>query len=267
MAKKTLSAPKFDFSVLLGLIGAFTFVILSIGFYTSVSAFINTPALLIVFGGTICASIVCFSFSDAIKTFTRVVRLILGVKPQNISGAPLIMRASDIAHTNGLLALQKNYMKSVGEKSFWANGLNLLIDGISGAECDQIMRSKMMNEYTEQMNGVAFLNKMAEIAPAMGLIGTLIGLVQMLSTLSDPSTIGPAMAVAMLTTFYGAIFAYLLCLPLAGRLERIAERSFEQNQLCLIGFKAIDKAQNPRKTQMELNALLPINQQINYFES
>ena len=267
MAKKTLSAPKFDFSVLLGLIGAFAFIALGIGFYTSFSAFINTPALLIVFGGTICATVVCFSFSDAIKTLAHILRLILGIGTSNISVTPLIMRASDITYTNGLLSLQKNYLKTIPEKSFWATGLNLLIDGIDGLECEQIMRAKMMNEYNTQMNGVAFLNKMAEIAPAMGLIGTLIGLVQMLSTLSDPSTIGPAMAVAMLTTFYGAIFAYLLCLPLAGRLERIAERSFEQNQLCLIGFKAVDKAQNPRKTQMQLNALLPKNQQINYFES
>ena len=107
---------------------------------------------------------------------------------------------------------------------------------------------------------------MAEIAPAMGLIGTLIGLVQMLSTLSDPSAIGPAMAVAMLTTFYGALFAYLFCLPLASRLEQVAEENLAQNQLCLVGFKAVDSAQNPRKTQMELNALLSAENQLNYFE-
>lgn len=267
MSRKSLNSPKFDFSVPLGLIGAFAFIALGISLYTSVGAFINTPSLLIVFGGTLCAGIVCFSPSDVAKAFAQALRLILAVETKKMPLASLIMRASDITHTNGLLSLQKNYMKTIPEKSFWANGLNLLIDGINGTECEQIMRSKMMNEYAQRMNSVAFFNKLAEIAPAMGLIGTLIGLVQMLSTLSDPSTIGPAMAVAMLTTFYGAIFAYLLCIPLASRLEKKAHDILAENQLCLVGFKAIDKGQNPRKTQMELNALLPSGKHINYFES
>ena len=267
MKRKSPNSSKFDFSVLLGLAGAFAFIALGIGFYTSISAFINAPAFLIVFGGTFFAAIVSFSPNDAFNTLIHVLRLILGIETKNTSVVPLIMRASDISHTNGLLSLQKNYMKSIPSKSFWANGLNLLIDGINGSECEQIMRGKMMNEYAEQMNSAAFLNKMGEIAPAMGLIGTLIGLVQMLSTLSDPSAIGPAMAVAMLTTFYGAVFAYLFCIPLASRLEQIAEHTLSENQLCLVGLKAVDTAQNPRKTQMELNALLPIGKQVNYFES
>ena len=267
MRKKTPSSFQFDFSVLFGLLGSFAFVFLAIGFYTSLNTFINIPSLLIVFGGSLCASAVCFSPFDIVNALVKIFRLIFGLENQKTLVPSLIMRASEIVHTNGLLALQKNYMPSNSTKSFWYQGVNLLIDGISGTECDHIMRSKMMNDYSAQMNAVSFLNKMAEIAPAMGLIGTLIGLVQMLSTLSDPSTIGPAMAIAMLTTFYGAIFAYLFCLPLASRLEQIAEKNLEQDQLALVGFKALDTAQNPRKTQMELNALLPDNQKINFFES
>ena len=266
MSKKILKTSRFDFSVLFGLLGAFSFVAVGIGLYSSIVAFLNLSALLIVFGGTLCAAMVSFSPTDVFRAFSSITKLIFGVSGQNSNVAAFIMRASDIVHTNGLLSLQKNYMKTIPAKSFWADGLNLMIDGMTGSECEQIMRSRMMNMYAVQMNAVSFLNKMAEIAPAMGLIGTLIGLVQMLSTLSDPSAIGPAMAVAMLTTFYGAIFAYLFCLPLASRLEQVAEVNLSQNQLCLVGFKAVDSAQNPRKTQMELNALLPIEKQLNYFE-
>ena len=266
MQKKVLRSNRFDFSVLFGLLGAFAFVAVGIGLYSSIVAFLNLSALMIVFGGTLCAAMVSFSPTDVFRAFASIFKLIFGVSGQNSNIGSFIMRASDIVHTNGLLSLQKNYMKSIPAKSFWADGLNLMIDGMTGSECEQIMRSRMMNIYATQMNGVSFLNKMAEIAPAMGLIGTLIGLVQMLSTLSDPSAIGPAMAVAMLTTFYGALFAYLFCLPLASRLEQVAEANLAQNQLCLVGFKAVDSGQNPRKTQMELNALLPIEKQLNYFE-
>ena len=264
--KQSVSSNKFDFSVLIGLMGAFGFIVSGIGFYTSLNAFINAPAFLIVIGGTLCVSVISFSPKDVIQSLFRTLRLIIGLEQNQIISPKLIVRASDIVHTSGLLALQKNYMENLGKKSFWSAGLNLLIDGITGKECNQIMRDKMQNDYAVQMNTVSFLNKMAETAPAMGLIGTLIGLVQMLSTLSDPSTIGPAMAVAMLTTFYGAIFAYLFCQPLANRLEQIAQKNLLFNQLCLVGFKAVDNAQNPRKTQMELNALLPFEQQLNYFE-
>lgn len=266
MKEKRFSSPHFDFSPLMGLLGAFAFVGIGIGLYSSIGAFLNLPSFLIVFGGTLCAAMVCFPVSDVVRAFSEVLRLIIGVYTSKTNFETAIVRASDIVHTNGLLSLQKSYMKTMPAKSFWSDGLNLLIDGMSGAECDQIMRDRMMNEYAAQMNGVALLNKMAEIAPAMGLIGTLIGLVQMLSTLSDPSAIGPAMAVAMLTTFYGALFAYLVCLPLASRLEQIAETNLAQSQLCLVGFKAVDSGQNPRKTQMELNALLPPEKQLNYFE-
>ncbi len=266
MKKKQFRTVGFDFSVLLGLVGAFAFVGIGIGLYSSVGAFLNLPSFLIVLGGTLCAAMVSFAPSDVVRAFGSVFRLIFGFYQPAVNVAPSIMRASDIVHANGLLSLQKNYMKSISAKSFWAEGLNLMIDGMTGSECEQIMRSRMMNKYSSRMNGVSFLNKMAEIAPAMGLIGTLIGLVQMLSTMSDPSTIGPAMAVAMLTTFYGALFAYLFCLPLASRLEQYAENQLAQNQLCLVGFKAVDSAQNPRKTQMELNALLPAEYQLNYFE-
>ncbi len=266
MKKNFFKAPALDFSVLLGLVGAFLFVGIAIGLYGALGAFLNLPALLIVLGGTLCAVLVGFPLNEAAGALGVIFKMICGVSGKDADAGMAIMRASDIVHSGGLLSLQKNYLKEQKGSPFWSQGLMLLIDGMSGKECDQIMRAQMMSTYAKQMNAAAFLNKMAEIAPAMGLVGTLIGLVQMLSVLSNPSSIGPAMAVALLTTFYGAILAYLICLPLASRLERIANENLQNAELCLIGFKAVDVAQNPRKTQMELNALLPPLKRLRYFE-
>ncbi len=266
MKKSAFTSLQFDASVLLGILGAFACILISIGLYSSLGAFINTPSFLIVIGGTLCACFVCYPASEVVTSLGVVLKLIFSLFTSKENVPDMIMHASEASYTNGVLSLQKSYMSQINPNTFWATGLNLLIDGLGGKECDDVMRAEMMSRYDNQMNAVSLLNKMAEIAPAMGLVGTLVGLVQMLSTLSDPSTIGPAMAVAILTTFYGAVFAYLFCIPLACRLEKKAAETLADNELCLLGFKAVDSAQNPRKTQMELNALLPPNAAVSYFE-
>ena len=137
---------------------------------------------------------------------------------------------------------------------------------MSGKECQEVMSRRMQSNLEAKMNAVAVLNKAGEIAPAMGLIGTLIGLVQMLSTLSDPTTIGPSMSIAIITTFYGALLAYVVFLPLATKLEREAEQERQLDQLCLVGLVAIEAAENPRRTEIELNSVLPVDKQLHLFE-
>jgi chemotaxis protein MotA len=110
------------------------------------------------------------------------------------------------------------------------------------------------------------LRKMAEFAPAMGLIGTLIGLVQMLSSLSDPSTIGPAMAIALLTTFYGALLANFVFLPLAAKLERNSQEEVLVNNVYLMGAASIGRQENPRRLEMLLNSVLPPSKRVRYFD-
>jgi len=114
--------------------------------------------------------------------------------------------------------------------------------------------------------GVGILRRSAEVAPAMGLIGTLIGLVQMLGKLDDPSSIGPAMAVALLTTFYGAVLANMVFSPLAGKLERNSKSELVVNRLYIITAASIGRGENPRRLEMLLNTILPPSQRLHYFE-
>ena len=110
------------------------------------------------------------------------------------------------------------------------------------------------------------LRKAAEFAPAMGLIGTLIGLVQMLGNLQDPSTIGPAMAVALLTTFYGAVLANMVFMPLASKLERNSAEEMLIYNLYTMGATSIGRQENPRRLEMLLNSVLPPAKRVKYFD-
>ncbi len=108
--------------------------------------------------------------------------------------------------------------------------------------------------------------KAAEVSPAMGLIGTLVGLVQMLGNLEDPSSIGPSMAVALLTTFYGAILAHMVFSPLASKLERNSDEEALVQNFYLLGAASIVRQENPRRLEMVLNALLPPASRLRYFD-
>jgi chemotaxis protein MotA len=110
------------------------------------------------------------------------------------------------------------------------------------------------------------LRKAADISPAMGLIGTLIGLVQMLSNLEDPSSIGPSMAIALLTTFYGAILSNMLFAPLAAKLERNSAEEALAAEMVLLGTTSISRQENPRRLETSVNALLPPAKRVWFFE-
>ena len=114
--------------------------------------------------------------------------------------------------------------------------------------------------------GVNVLRRAAEFSPAMGLIGTLIGLVQMLGGLDDPTTIGPRMAVALLTTFYGALLANLVFSPLAAKLERNSGLEETINNIYLIGASSVGRQENPRRLEMLLNSTLPPTDRVRFFE-
>ncbi|HLF58773.1 MAG TPA: MotA/TolQ/ExbB proton channel family protein, partial [Alphaproteobacteria bacterium] len=116
------------------------------------------------------------------------------------------------------------------------------------------------------IKGASVLRKGAEVAPAMGLIGTLVGLVQMLGRLDDPGTIGPAMAVALLTTFYGAVLANVVLAPLASKLERNSREELLVKHIFLMAASSIARQENPRRLEMLLNSVLPPSKRVQFFD-
>ncbi len=254
-----------DPSVMIGVVGAFLFIGAAIMMGGAFESFINKPSLLIVFGGTFFACLASFSLADIGKTLMIVAGLFVRREKSIQNVAVQLIKGSEIAYTSGILQLQQSYMDQIRAIPFLKEGVSCLIDGMNGQDCQELMKRRMMSTYAAQMNAAAVLNKAGEIAPAMGLIGTLIGLVQMLSDLADPTTIGPSMSVALITTFYGALAAYIVFLPLASKLQRDAQKELQLNQVCLVGLNAIDKLENPRRTEIELNSALPPDAQIMYY--
>ncbi len=211
-----------DLATLIGLIGAFGIVMTSIMLGGSAGTFVNTPSLLVVLGGTVLVTMMKFSLGKFLGAASIAVKAFL-YKPSNPED--LITESVELAKAarqGGLLALED---KEISDE-FMETGLGLLIDG-HPAETVKAMLQKDLNQTLQRHNdGQDIFKAIGDVGPAMGMIGTLIGLVQMLSNMDDPKQIGPAMAVALLTTLYGAILANLFALPIA---DKLAVRSAEEH--------------------------------------
>jgi len=142
----------------------------------------------------------------------------------------------------------------------------MAIDGSKPEDIHHILSQEIAASHERHKRTASITQRASEIAPAMGLIGTLVGLVQMLADLENPETIGPAMAVALLTTFYGAILGTVVMGPLAVKLEKNSNDESLINTLICLGAVSIARQDNPRKLEIELNAALPPHQQIHYFD-
>jgi len=175
------------------------------------------------------------------------------------------LEIAELARKRGVLALQ-GIVDSLSNDPFLLKGVTMLIDGTQGEEVETIMGRDLNATIQRHNKSTNVLRRAAEFAPAMGLIGTLIGLVKMLSDLQDPSTIGPNMAVALLTTFYGAVLANMVFMPLANKLERNSAEEALINHIYVMGASSIGRQENPRRLEMLLNSILPPAKRIQYFD-
>jgi len=243
-----------DIASVLGLLIAFGLIISAIIIGGDGGAFINPPSMLIVIGGTIGATMTNFpmdKFKGAMKVAKNAFR------PQIYSASEMIERIVNYASTSrrdGVLALEGALEGEPDE--FLKKGLQLVVDGQDVDAIEQILEVEI--EYIKERHeqGADVFTKFGEYAPALGLIGTLIGLVQMLGTMEDPSSIGPAMAVALLTTFYGAILANVVFNPIAGKLQNRSSEEVLVKSLALQGIVQIAAGANPRIVENQLHAYL-----------
>lgn len=242
-----------DLATLLGLIGAIAIICMTIILGGDFTIFVNIPSLVVVVGGTFAATLARISLGQFFGSFK------VGLKSfMHKSSAPhtLIEEAielANIARKEGILALEG---KEIGHP-FLERGINLCIDG-HAPEVVQKMLSKDINLTIERhVNGIKMFKAIGDAAPAMGMIGTLIGLVQMLSNMDDPKSIGPAMAIALLTTLYGAIIANAVALPIADKLKAISDEEKLNKNLILESISAIQAGTNPRVVEQLLLTFLP----------
>jgi chemotaxis protein MotA len=244
-----------DLATVAGVVSAFGLVFAAIAMGGGMESFIDIPSVLIVVGGTIGATLINFP----LKSVLGVVKVVKNAFFAKTVSIPEVITSfveyATKARREGILALESS-MNEVEDK-FLAKGLQLTIDGLEPKSIEEILETEIDHVRNRHNLGADILVTMGTFAPALGMIGTLIGLVQMLQNMSDPGKIGPAMAVALLTTFYGAIMANILFNPLAGKLRNRSKEEILVKELMLNGILAIARGDNPRIIEQKLHSFLP----------
>ncbi len=259
------AAPTVDLATLFGVLGAFVVIGLAMVLGGSPGAFVDVPAMLIVVGGTFLVTTISFTLDEVAHAQRVMLRAVVYHAEPPESASRRILRLADIARQNGPFALEKEFA-SAHHGGFLAQAVALVVDGLPAEEIESILGRERHATRERHLRSAGILRRAGEVAPAMGLIGTLVGLVQMLGNLEDPSSIGPAMAVALLTTFYGAVLANMVFHPLASKLERNSEAESMVNQIYSIGATSISRRENPRRLEMTINAILSPVQRVKYFD-
>ena len=254
-----------DVATILGLTAGFGLIAVAIVLGGSPGSFLNLPSVFIVVGGTLAITTASFSLTDMARTFRVAVKTFVRVNRDPTRASYQVLQIAEIARKQGVLALQ-NLMGAVQAEPVLHKGLGMVVDGTPGEEVESILRRDLQATYQRHQKSINVLRRMAELAPAMGLIGTLIGLVQMLGNLNDPGTIGPSMAVALLTTFYGAVLSNMVFTPIANKLERNSADEAMVNQVYVLSTGSIGRQENPRRLEMLLNSILPPERRVKYFD-
>ena len=264
-ARSGRAKSRMDLATIVGLICGFGLIASAIIMGGSPDSFINPPSFLIVIGGTLSVTTMCFSLGEMAQTWRILLKTVFFSGSDPAVAATRVLQVAEAARKNGVLALQ-GALSTLTDEPFLHKGMLMVVDGTPGEEVETILRRDMNATVQRHVKSSGVLRKAAEFAPAMGLIGTLIGLVQMLGNLDDPSTIGPSMAVALLTTFYGAVLANMVFSPLAAKLERNSQQEALVNNLFLMGCASIGRQENPRRLEMLLNSILPPSKRVKYFD-
>jgi len=247
-----------DIATVLGVISAFGLVLVAIFMGGGLGLFINVPALMIVVGGTVGATMINYPLKEVIGVL-KVVQKALFTK--NMPTDELIKKFLAFAgksRKEGILSLEGD-IKEVSDE-FLKKGVQLSIDGLEPQEINNLLETELDFVRTRHQLGAEIFTTMGTFAPAMGMIGTLIGLVQMLQSMDDPSTIGPAMAVALLTTFYGSVMANIVFMPIAGKLRTRSKEEALAKELTIQGVISLSNGDNPRILEQKLYAFVPPNE-------
>lgn len=242
-----------DIASLVGLIGAFVIVIAAILIGGSAGVFINVPALLIVIGGSLFVVLIKFTLGQFLGAMSVGAKAFMFKLPSSEELIGEVVELANTARKGGLLALES---VEVSHK-FLKKGVGMLVDGYDEAVVREMLEKDIRLSHERHSWGSKVFLALGDVGPAMGMIGTLIGLVQMLSNMSDPKAIGPAMAVALLTTLYGAMLATMVSLPMADKLELRREEEKRAKLLMLDWLLAIQSGQNPRIIESLLRTYLP----------
>lgn len=244
-----------DLGLLFGILGTWVLIVWALLAGGNLGYYVDIPSMILVIGATFTSMFFSVPLRNLKNTFRIIRKLIF---PAKISVEKIIgdmVRYAEQARRNGILSLE-SVTREIDDP-FLVRGLQLAIDGTDPQLIEQVLNAEIDAIADRHDMGKYIFDSMAKYAPAFGMIGTLVGLVIMLQNMDDPSKIGPGMAVAILTTLYGAIIANSIALPLA---DRMAKRSAEElmvKTIILKGIMAIQSGDNPRVVEQKLRSFLP----------
>lgn len=241
-----------DIATLIGLLGAVAMVVMAMVLGVGIPTFIDVQSILIVVVGTHFVVMMTYSLGDFLSAASSGLKVLTFKPTNNIELIENIVELADMARKSGLLALEEAEI----DDPFMKKGIGLLVDGHDGEVVRSILEKEIKMASSRHTLSASIFKTMADVAPAMGMIGTLIGLVAMLSNMDDPKSIGPAMAVALLTTLYGAIMANMVGIPIAQKLNMRDEEEKISRTLIVDGLLGIQAGQNPRVIEQVLHGYL-----------
>jgi chemotaxis protein MotA len=247
-----------DIASIIGLVGSQVLIVVSIMIGGDIRGFIDIPSIIIVIGGGITTLLSSMTMGEFFNFFRVGLKVVFPPQVNLKQIMTQLVEFATVARRDGILALE-NHLDEKTNK-FVATGIRMAVDGTDPELIEKLMLSDIESLQGRHKNGKVFFDLLAKYSPAFGMIGTLIGLVAMLANLSDPSAIGPGMAVALLTTMYGAIIANAVCLPIADKLAFYSRMEVQARMMIVQGVMAIQSGDNPRIVEQKLNVFLAPNQ-------
>lgn len=245
---------KKSYTTVLALAFGFILIFWAISIDGSITSFINVPSIAITVFGSFAAVVISFPF-DKIKNTPIVLKNLVTKNDNNKQElVETIVSLSRLSRSQGLLALDAE-IEGI-ENTFLAESMKMVVDGMDADNIREILETKIDNIEDRHYIGQEIFLKWGELAPGFGMLGTLIGLINLLGSLTDPSTIGGGMAVALLTTFYGSLLANLIFLPIAQNLKTRTEAEVNTNEMIMEGALAIQAGKNPRVIEQKLESYL-----------
>ena len=243
-----------DIATVFGIILGVVCTVVSILISGKLGSFYDVPSIFITLGGGIASTLISYRVGEVVKVFKVVGHAFKNKSSSAMDTIALMVKLSEKTRREGLLAIESE-LEQIGEP-FIKRSLQLVVDGVESETIKDYMNMEIANMEARHNKGVSIFKTMGALFPAWGMIGTLIGLIIMLEQLTDPASIGPAMAVALITTFYGSVLANFICSPIANKLKIKSDEEIQLKEMIAEAVISIQAGENPRMMEYKLRVFL-----------
>lgn len=248
-----------DLATIIGILACVVLVLVSILMQTGLSTFFDLGSVILVFGGSLAATLMCFPLGRVLKIVATAKKYILAKPSDPVEHVATLVRLAEVARRDGILSLE-NHLNDGSYDDFMVRGLRMAIDGQDPAVIQTAMEQEVETLMARHAGGKALFDTLGKYAPAFGMLGTIIGLIIMLKNMDDPSALGPGMALALITTFYGSLLSNVIYLPISDKLGTRSAEEVAGKLLIIRGVMSIQSGDNPRIVQQKLLAFLDARQ-------